>query len=294
MLTAVKHQNAVSSLPFDNHLLDRLMDEARIDVALTTSKHNVQYLLGGHRTFFFDHMEAMGPSRYLPILAYPRGAPEQSSYVGHGTESFQHALNPLWTPEVYTGPAGSTESMQRTIDHLRKLGLNPRRIGVEWPFLPADAAMLLQNSFPDAEIVDSLLVLERLRARKTPEELRKLRLATDTVVDSMLAVIGGHGPDVTKQEIVDALRREETNRGLLFEYCLITAGQSLNRAPSPQKWREGKSCRLIPAVTITAISVTSAAWPFKANRMLNSKTCLLGEIETMQRAAMKAIRPGAM
>ncbi len=64
MLTAVKHQDAVSSLPFDNHLLDHLMAEARIDVALTTSKHNVQYLLGGHRTFFFDHMEAMGPSRY--------------------------------------------------------------------------------------------------------------------------------------------------------------------------------------------------------------------------------------
>src|SRR5829696_8178320 len=42
MLTAIKHQNA-STLPFDNHLLDRLMDEAHIDVALTTSKHNVQY-----------------------------------------------------------------------------------------------------------------------------------------------------------------------------------------------------------------------------------------------------------
>ena len=67
MLTATKQQNA-STLPFDNHLLDRLMDEAHIDVALTTSKHNVQYLLGGHRTFFFDHMEAMGPSRYLPVL----------------------------------------------------------------------------------------------------------------------------------------------------------------------------------------------------------------------------------
>ena len=104
MLTAIKQQNA-STLPFDNHLLDRLMDEAHIDVALTTSKHNVQYLLGGHRTFFFDHMEAMGPSRYLPVLAYSRGAPEQTSYVGHGSERFQHVLNPLWTPEVYTGPA---------------------------------------------------------------------------------------------------------------------------------------------------------------------------------------------
>jgi hypothetical protein len=72
MLTSLKHQGADSSLPFDNHLLDRLMDQAHIDVTLTTSKHNVQYLLGGHRTFFFDHMEAMGPSRYLPVLAKAR------------------------------------------------------------------------------------------------------------------------------------------------------------------------------------------------------------------------------
>ena len=48
MLTSLKHQGADSSLPFDNHLLDRLMDQAHIDVTLTTSKHNVQYLLGGH------------------------------------------------------------------------------------------------------------------------------------------------------------------------------------------------------------------------------------------------------
>ena len=51
MLTSLKNQGVVSSLPFDNHLLDCLMDQAHIDVTLTTSKHNVQYLLGGHRTF---------------------------------------------------------------------------------------------------------------------------------------------------------------------------------------------------------------------------------------------------
>ena len=40
-----------SALPFRSTTsgLDRLMDEAGIDVLLATSKHNVQYLLGGHR-----------------------------------------------------------------------------------------------------------------------------------------------------------------------------------------------------------------------------------------------------
>ena len=38
---------------------------------------------------------------------------------------------------------------------------------------------------------------------------------------------------------MEALRREEVSRGLTFEYCLITAGTSLNRAPSDQVWHDG-------------------------------------------------------
>ena len=39
----------MASAPFDTARLDRLMEEAGVDVLLATSKHNVQYLLGGHR-----------------------------------------------------------------------------------------------------------------------------------------------------------------------------------------------------------------------------------------------------
>ena len=48
------------AIPFDAKRLDRLMDEAGMDVLLATSKHNVQYLLGGHRSIFFDYMDAIG------------------------------------------------------------------------------------------------------------------------------------------------------------------------------------------------------------------------------------------
>ncbi|HZP20666.1 MAG TPA: hypothetical protein VFB16_10725, partial [Bauldia sp.] len=54
------------SLPFDRALLDRLLDDAGIDVLLVTAKHNVHYLLGGYRFFFFDQFDAIGVSRYLP------------------------------------------------------------------------------------------------------------------------------------------------------------------------------------------------------------------------------------
>jgi len=61
------------AIPFDHHRLDRLMEEAGIDVVLATSKHNVQYLLGGHRADFFDYMDATGVTRYLPVFVYAKG-----------------------------------------------------------------------------------------------------------------------------------------------------------------------------------------------------------------------------
>ena len=55
-------------IPFDTKHLDKLMDDAGIDVLVATSKHNVQYMLGGYRFFFFDTMEAAGTTRYLPAI----------------------------------------------------------------------------------------------------------------------------------------------------------------------------------------------------------------------------------
>ena len=38
----------------------------------------------------------------------------------------------------------------------------------------------------------------------------------------------------------ERLRREETNRGAQFEYCLLTLGASHNRAASDQAWKKGE------------------------------------------------------
>ncbi|OWK23094.1 hypothetical protein AJ87_40890 [Rhizobium yanglingense] len=56
----------------------------------------------------------------------------------------------------------------------------------------------------------------------------------------MNATIAGAREGSTKTEIIEELRREETNRGLHFEYCLLTLGSSHNRAASPQAWGKGE------------------------------------------------------
>jgi Xaa-Pro aminopeptidase len=172
MLDVTRHGTA----PFDTALLDRLMDEAGLDVLIATSKHNIQYLLGGHRSFFFDNMDAIGISRYLPAFVYPKGAPDKAAYFGHGMETYQTQLKPFWVSEVNTKSGGSVDVMQKATDYVRGLAKKPCRIGLELAFAPADAVATLRKTNPDAEIKDVLFVLERLRMRKSPEELEKLKL----------------------------------------------------------------------------------------------------------------------
>jgi Xaa-Pro aminopeptidase len=290
MLDVVK--KVAPSIPFDADRLDRLMDEAGIDVLLATSKHNVQYLLGGHRAFFFESMDAMGLSRYLPVLVYPKGARQKAGYFGHRMEGFQKENDPFWVSESQTNSSGTVDAMQKAIDYARKLGAKPRRIGAELAFLPVDAGTALRNAFPDSEIVDALFVLERLRAVKSPEELRKLRIASERVIESMLAVIANHGPGATTRELTEALRREETNRGLTFDYCLITAGSSLNRAPSEQKWGKGDVLSLDSGGNYHGYigDLCRMAIHGEPDAELED---LLAEIESIQRASMKPIKPGA-
>jgi Xaa-Pro aminopeptidase len=292
MLDVVKQTSAAPKIPFDVERLDRLMEEAGIDLLVVTSKHNVQYLLGGHRAFFFESMDAMGLSRYLPVLVYPKGAAQKAAFFGHRMEGFQKENDPFWVSESQTNSSGSVDVMEKAIDYIRRSGVKTRRIGAELAFLPVDSGTALRNAFSGSEIVDGLFVLERLRAIKSPDELKKLKLASEKVIDSMLAVIANHGPGATKRELTEALRREETMRGLTFDYLLITAGTSLNRAPSEQTWGRGDILSLDSGGNYHGYigDLCRMAIHGEPDAELED---LLAEIEMIQRASMKPIKAGA-
>jgi len=281
------------NIPFDANRLDRLMDEAGIDVLLATSKHNVQYLLGGHRALFFDYMDAMGLSRYLPIMVYPKGKPDKAAYFGHRLENFQQEVKPLWTPEVQANSSGALDTMKKATEYLRSSGVPAKRIGIETTFMPMDAGAALKSALPEAEIKDALVLLERQRLRKSPQELAMLRTASEKVIDAMMAVIARHGPGSTKEEIAEALRREEVNRGMTFEYCLIAAGTSHNRAPSPQRWEKGDVLSIDSCGNYHGYIGDLARMAILGEPDAELED-LLGEIETIQRAAFKPIRAGAL
>ena len=279
-------------IPFDVNQLDRLLEEAGIDVLVATSKHNIQYLLGGYRFFFFDTMDAIGVTRYLPALVYRKGRPEQSLYIGCGMESYEQELGKFWPPALELSALGSKQTMQLALAHIKKLG-GVRRIGVERGFLPADGEEVLRSGLSNIDVIDAVVPLERLRARKTSEEIAYLRQASERVVAAMLATFKQCKPGMSKEEVCETLRREEVNRGLVFDYCLLTAGTSLNRAPSEQRLAVGDILSLDSGGNYKGYIGDLCRMAILGAQPDAELVDLLGFIEEVQQAARRPIRKGA-
>jgi Xaa-Pro dipeptidase len=231
----------MANLNYDFDHLDSLMDDAGLDVLLVTSKHNVQYLLGGYKFLFFSAMDAIGHGRYLPVIVYVKGQSEQTAYIANTMEKWEHENAPFWVPHFYPMAWGSVDSITQAIAHLNTMGIKAGRIGIEPPFLPSDSKDTLLNALPASEFINATSVMENLRAVKSSAELAVLREASEQITGSMQATIAASGTGCTKHEIIERLRVEETKRGLQFDYCLLTIGSSHNRTGSNQAWASGEA-----------------------------------------------------
>ncbi len=286
------HKQSPAAIPFDTERFDRLMEDAGIDVVLATSKHNTQYLLGGYRFIFFSAMDAIGHSRYLPVVAYEKGRPDHAAYIANRMEGGEHANHPFWTPTLHPATWTSWEAAELAVEHVRTIGKENARIGIEPGFLPVDAYKIITAGLPNASFVDATGMMERLRAVKTPEELEKLRHASEMITDAMQATIGWAGEGTSKKEIIERLRQEETQRGLQFEYCLLTLGSSHNRAASDQTWNAGEVLSIDSGGNyrgyigdLCRMGILGEPDPELED--------LLGEVDAVQQAAFARVKAGA-
>src|SRR5260221_14642684 len=187
--------------PFDASKLDRLLNEADVDLLLAVTKHNVQYLLGGYRYFFFAHADAIGTGRYLPIVGYFPGRRELAFYVGAGNEAWGLEVFPIWTSNTVTRSWTSIDSVMAASEFIRKAGYTSGRIALELSFFPADAMDTLRREFPNTEFVEALAILEELRALKTKEELEYLKTGAAAIVDSLLATFQSPKPGIPEAQL---------------------------------------------------------------------------------------------
>ena len=279
--------------PFDTGRLDRLMEDAGLDALLVTSKHSIQYLLGGYRFFFYDYMDAHGLSRYLPFFVYVKGRPLDSGYVGAPMERYEKQLGRFWVTNLDLKNDASTGYAAAAAEMLKGVGGAKGRVGIEVGFMPLDAFRVLEAQLPGVELTDATYTLEVLRAVKTPEELQIMKAASEKVVDSMLAVFSKYGPGTSKSTLFDALRQEETSRGMKFEYALTNVGTAFNRAPYDKIWEEGETLALDSGGNYRGYigDVCRMAYAGEPDQELVD---LLGQVELVQQAARKNLRAGTL
>ena len=285
------HPSISTDLPFSLDHLDTLMDDAGVDVLLATAKHSVRYLLGGYQFIFFSAMDAIGHSRYLPVLIYAKGKPDVSAFIGNKMEGGEGQNHPFWVPTFEPSTWNTQEPIQLAATHLKKLGISPNRIGIEPSFMPVDAYQLLQSSFPNAELHNATGLLERLRAVKNPTELELLKLATEKISDAMMATVEAAQAGWTKFEIIERLKREEVHRGLMFEYCFLTLGASHNRAASTETWEHGETLSIDSGGNYTGYIGDICRLGFLGVPDAEA-TDLLDQVEAVQQAAFATIAPG--
>ena len=278
--------------PFDQAELDRLLDEAHVDVVVATSRHNVRYLLGSY-SHFHRNFDAIGADRYLPAVAYRRGEPDAAFAVGAAVDRAQHDLAPPWVPTVLDTAQSADETARLVAERLRALGLDRATVAIEGSFAPHRFVAELGAALPGLHLVEAGGVLETLRTIKRPEELALLREAADAIVEAMAATVATAGPGITKREVAERLRVQEEARGVSFDYCLAAMGTSLNRAPSDQAWQAGQVLSLDSGGEregyigdLCRMAVLGAPSPAAEEA--------LGEVRAIQDAAREAIAPGRL
>jgi Xaa-Pro aminopeptidase len=278
--------------PFDLAHIDGLMERAQLDAILVSSSHNLRYLLGGYRFFLYDTMDAVGMSRYLPLLGYVRGRPEATFYVGSADEGWALSTTPPWVPAALASSWTTTEAAGTAADLLRDRVGRSRRIGVELPFLPADAMPVLARGLDGAEFVDAIELLDELRAVKRQDELEKLRFGATAVVEAMLEVFERLDPAQSKLAVAEALRCAETVRGLSFGYCLIASGDELNRAPSGRRVGAGAAVSLDSGAHFEGYVADLARMGIVGDPS-DHQNELLEAVAEVQAAARAVVRAGA-
>ena len=226
--------------PFDSNKLDRLMEEAGLDLLLASTRHNVRYLTGGYYYHFHANATRMGQTQYLPFVGVLRGRMGDAFFVCRAEERGQVEAAAPWISSRVEAMRGTLPAADGAVKAISKRGLTSGTIGVELPFLPADAFLALQRGLPNARLVDATPVLDELRAIKTPAELAHLRSVYDRVAEAIQAAFAAGRPGITTAEIARCTEREITRREMGFLYALVSAGPGTLRAPSSARWERGR------------------------------------------------------
>lgn len=170
---------------FTQERLQRVMDDAGVDLILASRKANTAYLSGRFNHLVWEYPDVThclekdddGCETPLYFVGVTRDLANGGFVVSHDNRSY------VWRGKSWISDVRDccyrkgVSPLQALIEALRDRGLQHGRIGIEIDHLGAGILLGLQKAFPAAEFVDATAAIWRLRMIKSEEEISRIDAA---------------------------------------------------------------------------------------------------------------------
>lgn len=226
----------------------QLMREAKLDALVLAYTENVMY--------FGDFLEVNSnrlKSRLYFIVFFADEAHEPAYLVPH--QDFEDAKRHTWIRDVrptaeyplHGRPEVIFEKERAMGDIIRERGLTSGAIGYEDESLPVAAFERLQAALPGFELRKASGIVKRLRAVKSPEELRRIQKAMDITQEGAKAILREARAGVTEKHLEDVARHACMEAGAdHVDFVIVGAaanGAIVHGAPTNYELQDGDVVR---------------------------------------------------
>ena len=203
--------------------LHRLMDDEGLSAVIARSGKNFTYLAGfAYPGTLARHLEFPDSPREV-LLVWPRnGEPVMvlNSYAA------PLALRDSWLEKIEIYDDYAESPYERAARVLRDLGLAGETIGVEKSYVNANRWEEILGLLPEARIVDSTDLMDRVRWIKTPAEVEALEAGARLLDEAYLEVLPTVRPGDTERLVHSRIIESCLRRGANWAHGILNSSRN--------------------------------------------------------------------
>ena len=235
---------------FDVARLESAMQEAEIDALAAHSRRHFYYLSS------FLSLDYVIDARSKSFIVLPRDVISSAVTTIPTWEAMSLHSTPIWVPDkvfagqfyVKDGPSLEGPQEASTWDALVRAlssrGLGDACVAFELDQLSVATYDRLRATFPDMRIVDASPLLHRVRMLKTPEEVRRIRVACEITEEATDEAVLNMRPGMTEKTLAEAIGAGIVSRGAEVLYIQVATGQAAGlHLPTDREIKKGDIIR---------------------------------------------------
>jgi len=216
-----------------------IMRRSELDVIVAHTKVHRGYIADHHRFFpILDHTQLTWYSTGntpLPSYVSFAGLPMEESrgaflICREGNERRGAEKAGIWLPDLRFWEIDPAATLAET---LADKGLDRARIGIELDNMPLWLYERLQHSLPYATFREATNALAEMRQVKTPEEIRRLRVAAEATERAHEAVWSGAREGLTYDEVELIIHETLAHEGVDCNMAGISFSARIATRPQP-------------------------------------------------------------